>query len=105
MNYEQKKVFQGIGLKYDFYCILKIQVGTGARAEKIHMTFAYVIDHMHPKLNINMFEVEVFQQVSMEFRLRKEPQRWQNCPQELWHHRTQSTWVQYNQAFPPRQQQ
>ncbi|KAA8514927.1 hypothetical protein F0562_018286 [Nyssa sinensis] len=32
------------------------------------LAFAYVRDHMNPKLKINMFDVEVFEQVAMEYR-------------------------------------
>ncbi|XP_062162134.1 alkaline ceramidase TOD1 [Alnus glutinosa] len=32
------------------------------------LAFAYVRDHMRPKLKINMFEVEVFEQVAVEYR-------------------------------------
>ncbi|KAM4101197.1 hypothetical protein ACB094_05G125600 [Castanea mollissima] len=32
------------------------------------LAFAYVRDHMKPKLKLNMFEVEVFEQVVMEYR-------------------------------------
>ncbi|XP_050231437.1 alkaline ceramidase TOD1 [Mercurialis annua] len=32
------------------------------------LAFAYVRDHMTPKMKLNMFEVEVFEQVAMEYR-------------------------------------
>lgn len=32
------------------------------------LAFAFVRDNMNPKLKLNMFEVEVFEQVTMEFR-------------------------------------
>ncbi|GAV79438.1 DUF616 domain-containing protein [Cephalotus follicularis] len=32
------------------------------------LAFAYVRDHMSPKLKLNMFEVEVFEQVALEYR-------------------------------------
>lgn len=32
------------------------------------LAFAYVRDHMHPKIKMNMLEVEVFEQVVMEYR-------------------------------------
>ena len=32
------------------------------------LAFAYVRDQMRPKLKINMFEVEVFEQVAVEYR-------------------------------------
>lgn len=32
------------------------------------LAFAYVRDKMNPKLNLNMFEVEVFEQVAIEYR-------------------------------------
>ena len=32
------------------------------------LAFAYVRDHMKPKLKLNMFEVEVFEQVAVEYR-------------------------------------
>lgn len=32
------------------------------------LAFAYVRDHMKPKLKLNMFEVEVFEQVALEYR-------------------------------------
>lgn len=32
------------------------------------LPFAFVRDHMKPKLKLNMFEVEVFEQVAVEYR-------------------------------------
>ena len=32
------------------------------------MPFAFVRDHMEPNLKLNMFEVEVFEQVAVEYR-------------------------------------
>ncbi|KAJ7947297.1 Protein of unknown function (DUF616) [Quillaja saponaria] len=32
------------------------------------LAFAFVRDHMNPKLKLNMFEVEVFEQVALEYR-------------------------------------
>lgn len=32
------------------------------------LPFAFVRDHMKPKLKLNMFEVEVFEQVTVEYR-------------------------------------
>ncbi|KAF6139382.1 hypothetical protein GIB67_026224, partial [Kingdonia uniflora] len=32
------------------------------------LAFAFVRDHMSPKMNLNMFEVEVFEQIAMEYR-------------------------------------
>ncbi|KAJ9135872.1 hypothetical protein P3X46_032998 [Hevea brasiliensis] len=32
------------------------------------LAFAYIRDHMNPKLRLNMFEVEVFEQVALEYR-------------------------------------
>lgn len=32
------------------------------------MAFAYVRDQMNPKLKLNMFDVEVFEQVAIEYR-------------------------------------
>jgi len=32
------------------------------------LPFAFVRDHMNPKLKLNMFEVEVFEQVAVEYR-------------------------------------
>ena len=32
------------------------------------LAFAYVRDHMRPKLKVNMFDVEVFEHISVEYR-------------------------------------
>lgn len=37
------------------------------------LAFAFVRDHMIPKLKLNMFEVEVFEQVAVEFRHNLKP--------------------------------
>ncbi|KHN25899.1 hypothetical protein glysoja_018753 [Glycine soja] len=37
------------------------------------LAFAFVRDHMKPKLKLNMFEVEVFEQVTMEYRHNLKP--------------------------------
>lgn len=42
------------------------------------LAFAYIRDHMNPKLSLNMLEVEVFEQVVMEYRhnLKKDNETW-----------------------------
>lgn len=37
------------------------------------LAFAYVRDHMNPKLKLNMFEVEVFEHVATEYRHNLKP--------------------------------
>lgn len=37
------------------------------------LAFAFVRDHMNPKLKLNMFQVEVFEQVTVEYRHNLKP--------------------------------
>ncbi|KAJ7968940.1 Protein of unknown function (DUF616) [Quillaja saponaria] len=56
---------QGVGCNL-FSCLIFNELE--AFNPRDQLAFAYVRDHMNPKLKINMFEVEVFEQVALEYR-------------------------------------
>ena len=54
-----------------FSCLLFNELE--AFSPRDQLAFAYVRDHMSPKLSINMFEVEVFEQIAVEYRHNLKP--------------------------------
>jgi hypothetical protein len=56
-----------------FSCLLFNELE--AFSPRDQLAFAYVRDQMSPKLSINMFEVEVFEQIAVEYRHNLKPDR------------------------------
>lgn len=54
-----------------FSCLLFNELE--AFSPRDQLAFAYVRDHMSPKVSINMFEVEVFEQIAVEYRHNLKP--------------------------------